>query len=65
MNYVIPEREKGNVISVFWQMLQQIEGQTNPEKDILDACLVKGGYDVLNRCGVTDARPRWERKEGA
>jgi len=62
MNYEIPDNEKANVLSVFWQMLLEIEGNTDPKRDVLNANLVKGAYNVLNRIGATQARPAWERK---
>lgn len=60
MNYQIPDDEKESTLSLFWQMLRQIESKTCPDKDPLDALLVTGAYNLLNRIGATDARPGWE-----
>jgi hypothetical protein len=56
----IPTNEQDNVLSIYWQMLGQIESRTKPKEDILDKLLVKGAYNVLNRIGYTNHRPRWE-----
>ena len=61
MNYEIPDREKVNFISVYWQMLVEIEGKVEPQKDIFEARLVEGAYNILNRAGITNNRPRWEK----
>ena len=58
---LIPENETENVLSVYWQMLQGLEGKTDPKVDILDARLVEGAYNVLNRIGFTEHRSRWEK----
>jgi len=58
----IPEEEQENVVSMFWQMLVQIEGDTDPEVDRLNYHLVRSGYNLMNRIGVTEERPRWESK---
>tara|TARA_R110000803_G_C11709167_1_gene286647 strand:+ start:47 stop:262 length:216 start_codon:yes stop_codon:yes gene_type:complete len=63
MKYEIPEDEKCNVLSIYWQMLQEIESRTDPKRQVLDAHLVQGAYNVLNRIGSTDARPRWESQD--
>lgn len=60
VNCNIPENEKENLLSVYWQLLGEVEGRTNPKIDILDKVLVEGAYNVLNRIGATKARPRWE-----
>lgn len=59
----IPENERANFLSVYWQMLREIEASTDPDKDPLNKLLVKGGYDLLNRIGATRHRPAWEKKE--
>lgn len=61
----IPDSEVDNVLSVYWQMLSQLEGNCDPKKDILDKHLIEGAYKVLNRVAVkTDSKwrefkPRW------
>jgi len=60
MNYKIPDNEVENLLSVYWQLLGEVEGKTEPKKDILNARLVEGAHNVLNRAGITDSRPRWE-----
>ena len=61
----IPDNEVENILSIYWAMLTQIEGNCDPKKDILDKHLVEGAYKVLNRVGSkTDSpwckfRPRW------
>ena len=57
----IPEAEHGNVLSVYWQMLRELEERIDPNNK-LDNLLVTGGYNVLNRIGVTNQRPRWENE---
>jgi len=61
MKYEIPEEEVENFISVYWQLLAEVEGNTDPKKDILNKHLVEGAYTVLNRSGVIGNRPRWEK----
>lgn len=61
INYEIPENEVENVISVYWQMLGELESKLDTEKDILDKHLIKGAYDLLNRAGISSARPRFEK----
>lgn len=56
----MPTNEQDNVLSIYWQMLGQIESRTNPKEDILDKLLVEDAYNVLNRIGYTHHRPRWE-----
>ena len=59
----IPEEEHDNVMSLYWQMLREIEVHTRPEEDPLNALLVEGGYKVLNQIsfqGVTDRKPVWK-----
>lgn len=63
MNYEIPENEQYNFIFVFWQMLAEIEGRTDPEKDILDKHLVEGAYTLLNRSNIIQEKPRWLRNK--
>ena len=60
MNYHIPEEEVENLLSVYWQLLGEVETNTNPDKDILNKYLVEGAYRVLNRAGILrNAKPRW------
>ena len=61
MKYEIPDREKKNILSVYWQMLREIECHTNPAKDTFNAGLVEAAYEVLNRCGIHDGKPRWKQ----
>lgn len=58
----IPEKEVENVLSVYWQMLREIEGQAHSDKDPYKRLLVVGAYSVLNRIGFTTHRPVWENK---
>ena len=60
----IPDNEKENVLSVFWQMLVEIEGKTDPKQDPYNTMLVEGAYNILNRIEFSKARPRWEKKNG-
>jgi len=62
MNYKIPDNEVENILSVYWQMMREIECHTNPEKDPLNALLIEGAYKVLNRAGIHDGQPRWKKK---
>jgi len=61
MKYEIPENEVENFISVYWQMLAEIESRTDPKKDILNALLVEGAYKVLDRSGIIKRVPRWKK----
>lgn len=63
MNNVIPQNEVSNILSIYWQMLQEIEANTNPEKDPLNKLLVEGAYKVLNRAGISEQKPRWIKKD--
>jgi hypothetical protein len=56
----IPEEEVENFISVYWQMLSDIESRTNPDTDILDKILVEGAHNLLRRSGIFNTYPRWE-----
>ncbi len=49
-------------MAVFWQMLGEIEGKTEPKQDPFNALLVEGAYNILNRINFSKARPRWEEK---
>lgn len=60
MNYEIPEDEVENFLAVYWQMLVSIENSIDPKKDILDAVMVEGGYELLNRAGVINKKPYWK-----
>lgn len=57
----IPKHEMANFISVFWQMLGEIEANTDPKKDALNKILVEGAYNVLRRSNITDQQARWNR----
>lgn len=61
MNYEIPEEEVANIISVYWQMLREIESHTNPENDVLNKLLVEGAYKVLDRANIHKGKVRWEK----
>lgn len=52
-----------NTLSVYWQMLGEIESKTNPEKDILNRCLVEGAYRHWNKLFPSNKplKPRWEK----
>jgi len=57
----IPENENDNFLSIYWQMLGEIESHTDPEKDVLNKILVEGAYKVLHRSGIyTNTKPRWQ-----
>lgn len=60
MNYRIPENEIENFISVYWQMLREIEENTDPKNERLNAILVEGAYKLLARAGVHNGKPRWD-----
>ena len=59
MNYAIPENEVPNIISVFWQMLREIESHTDPKKDPTNALLVEGAYRLLDRANIHKGEPDW------
>jgi hypothetical protein len=56
----IPENEQENVLSIYWQMITELESQAHSTNDPFKRMLVAGGYNVLNRINFTKARPRWE-----
>jgi len=58
----LSEEEQGDVLGVFWSLLQVLEGKTDPEKDIIDKNSVECGYSLLNRIGYTKHRPHWEQQ---
>ena len=63
MSYNITEIEMENMVSIYWQMHREIESNRDPRSiNILNDQLIKGAYNVLNRCGITDARPEHELK---
>ncbi len=62
MNYKIPDDEIENFISVFWQMMREIEERTDPEKDKLNKILVDGAYNILNRSGIHSGSSKWATK---
>lgn len=53
----IPEKETENVLSMYWQMLRELEAHRG--RDIGTKLIIDGAYKVLNRCGVTDAKPQY------
>lgn len=56
----IPKGEMENFVSVYWQMLRELEGKCNPKKDPGLALIVEAGYRVLNRSGMHDGKPSWK-----
>ena len=61
MNYNIPDNEKENLLSVYWQMLMELESKTDPSKDTYEKNLIEGAFKLLHRCGcipVTN-KPFW------
>lgn len=48
-----------NMKDLFWSMLQNLEGKTNPEKDILDKTEVESAYKIWNKTYQTNIKPRW------
>lgn len=58
----IPDSEMPNILSVYWQMMKELESRIDPEKDSIDKHLVNGAYKVLNRSGICNHRPIWENK---
>lgn len=61
--YNIPPEEVTNVVSVFWQMMRELESETNSKKDLGKRVLVEGAYNVANRINLTPERPTWEKKK--
>jgi len=60
MNFEIPEEEVENILSIYWQLLRELETKVTPD-NVLDKMLVDSAYTVLNRSGISDVRPRWEK----
>lgn len=58
----IPDNEMTNILSVYWQMLRELEQRIDPQAEPLDRLLVGGAYELLNRIGATSNRPYWESK---
>ena len=59
---LIPKEEQENLLGVYWQMLREIESHTDSKKNALNASLVEGAYNVLNRIGyIEDAKPDWKK----
>jgi len=56
----IPENEQENILSVYWQMLRELETKAYADCDPFKRILVEGGYKVLNRIKFTTHRPIWE-----
>lgn len=57
----IPEEEHENLLSVYWQMLTELEAHCDPVKDPGRALIVEGGFRILNRAGIHDGKPRWKK----
>lgn len=55
-------QDQDDVLHILWQLLIEVQANTDPKKDILNKVLVEGAYNVLNNIGYTKARPRWERQ---
>ena len=60
----IPENEQDNFVSLFWQMLVEMEGQVeNLHLDRHKVTLVEGGYKILHRCcHFKNSNPRWAQE---
>lgn len=63
MKFEIPEDEVENILSVYWSMLREIESKATDD-DVLNKMLVDDAYSLLNRCKISDVRPRWEKSNG-
>ena len=63
MNYEIPDNEVKNILSVYWQMLRELEGYTNPSTNKGNSQLVEAAYKVLRRAGIHDGHARWQIPE--
>ena len=61
--YPIPNKEHDNVMSVFWALLMTIESRIDRKKDVMDMHMVSQAYNLLNRIGFTNERPRFEEKK--
>ena len=61
----ISEYDMEDLLSVYWQMMKKIESSTDPVANWMDAAVVVGAYNVLNRIGLSSHRPRWEEKSPA
>ena len=62
----IPKNEMDNVLSVYWQLLREVESKTHSKPNGIDICLVEGAYKVLNRIkafGKSNLEPEWAGKE--
>ncbi len=55
----LSQDEKENLISLFWQLLVNLEGKVEDEHGP-DAQLVEGGYEFANRVGISEDQPRWK-----
>ena len=58
----IPEHETENILDLYWQILRDLESK-HPNDMYIQQVIVHAAYTVLNRCGITDLRPRNERGE--
>ncbi len=56
----IPVEEEHNVLAVYRALLDEVES-TLDLNDKLNMHLVRGAYNVLNRIGHSDARPKFEK----
>lgn len=55
----VPYSELDNALNLMWVLLREVEENTDPEKDILNAREVEAAYRILRRIGYTNANPRW------
>jgi len=62
-NPVIPEEEQENILSVYWQLLREVESRCGTKALPVDKCLIIGAYKVLHRCGITDTKPQFMKMD--
>lgn len=55
----VPQHEIENALGMLWILLREVEENTDPAKDILNARDVEATYRILKRIGYTKANPRW------
>lgn len=53
-----------NTQDLFWQMLREIESNTDPKNDVLNKMLVEAAYKHWNKNNPENRplKPRWNRK---
>lgn len=56
---LIPENEQENILSVYWMLLSEVE-MTLKKEDAIRKLIVSQSYDLLNRIGYIESRPRFE-----